>query len=371
MRGKRAAGRLPRGQPGRRAVWRLRTRDCRYLLAVRTADVQVWGNADAVTASGNRLSGVPMRDNATGRAVAVIVLLVIVAASLRGYIPEHGRAAARSASSSTLSMLFVIALLTVTLVIIAIALITRLQDPRKMASSVGALPEALGGGRGRHSWRVVLVGLAALVVWLVTVWALTRLLAGHGTVRLGPQPPQQSSTPKPPAGNTIPSAPQHDAAGDAVLGYLAASAGTLFVLLAAVTTVGFLRRRRPVAPSTAIDRSIKPSPKSSESLARAAEVGLTEIGDLSREPREAIIACYAAMEGELARVPGAAPQTFDTPTEVLARAVDHQALHADNAARLVELFAEARFSPHVMNESHRQAAVRALQLVLTELRSAA
>lgn len=31
--------------------------------------------------------------------------------------------------------------------------------------------------------------------------------------------------------------------------------------------------------------------------------------DLSREPREAIIACYAAMERELAHVPGAVPRT--------------------------------------------------------------
>ena len=100
---------------------------------------------------------------------------------------------------------------------------------------------------------------------------------------------------------------------------------------------------------------------------RAAEVGLAEMADLSREPREAIIACYAAMERELANVPDAAPQDFDTPTEVLARAVEHHALHADNAVQLVNLFAEARFSPHVMNEGHREVAVRVLRLVLDEL----
>ena len=52
------------------------------------------------------------------------------------------------------------------------------------------------------------------------------------------------------------------------------------------------------------------APATTTSLARAAEVGLAEIGDLSREPREAIIACYAAMERELTRVPGAAPQAL-------------------------------------------------------------
>ena len=77
------------------------------------------------------------------------------------------------------------------------------------------------------------------------------------------------------------------------------------------------------------------------------------------------------MERELTHVPGAVPQDCDTPSEVLARAVDHHALHADSATQLVELFEEARFSPHVMNEGHRDVAVDALRLVLADLRSMA
>ncbi|MDT5008831.1 MAG: hypothetical protein QOH57_448 [Mycobacterium sp.] len=95
------------------------------------------------------------------------------------------------------------------------------------------------------------------------------------------------------------------------------------------------------------------------------------MGDLSREPREAIIACYAAMEDALVEAPGAKPQDSDTPSEVLARAVEHHAIHSGSATELVDLFAEARFSPHVMNEEHRETAVRALELVLDELRSPA
>jgi Domain of unknown function (DUF4129) len=102
---------------------------------------------------------------------------------------------------------------------------------------------------------------------------------------------------------------------------------------------------------------------------RAAESGLAEIEDPNHEPRQAIIACYAAMERELRHFPGAAPQDFDTPTEVLARAVEHHALHVDNAAELVNLFEEARFSPHVMTEEHRSRALRVLQLVLADMRS--
>ena len=105
-------------------------------------------------------------------------------------------------------------------------------------------------------------------------------------------------------------------------------------------------------------------------LARAAELGLAEIGDLSRDPRQAIIACYAAMERELGKSPGASPQDSDTPTEVLARAIDTQVLRSGSAGELVDLFEEARFSAHIMDEGHRAEAVRALQLVQRELAGA-
>ena len=131
------------------------------------------------------------------------------------------------------------------------------------------------------------------------------------------------------------------------------------------------RRCRREATAVAGELPPRAAASGSEALAHAAEVGLAEVEDLSRDPRRAIIACYAAMERELTHVPGAVPQDCDTPSEVLARAVDHHALRADSASQLVELFEEARFSPHVMNEGHRDVAVDALRLVLTDLRSMA
>jgi Domain of unknown function (DUF4129) len=131
-------------------------------------------------------------------------------------------------------------------------------------------------------------------------------------------------------------------------------------------------RRRPWrAPALPIGLGdpLAAGTEGSESLARAAEVGLAEVGDLSREPRRAIIACYAAMERRLSQLPDAAPRDFDTASEVLARAVEHHAFSADGARQLVDLFDEARFSPHVMNEGHRDAAIAILEEVLTELRS--
>ncbi|MEE2852164.1 MAG: DUF4129 domain-containing protein [Actinomycetota bacterium] len=309
-------------------------------------------------------------DKPTGRVVALIVLLFVVAAALRGYLPAR-HDAARSESGGRAALAFVVAILAVTLALIAVAVVARLRDPRTSAPSAGQLSDMLGTGRGRPSWRVLLIGLAVIVAWLGVVILLTRYLP-HG-VAPGPSPRDSGAAPstQPPA---QPPSQQHPSrprdASQNMLGILLACTVAMLGMFVAGTVASARRRWRPAVPGIADEPAEPPPPPArSESLARAAERGLAEMTDLSREPREAIIACYAAMERELAQVPGAVPQEFDTPTEVLARAVEHHALHADNAVQLVNLFAEARFSPHVMNEGHRDVAVRVLQLVLDELGS--
>jgi hypothetical protein len=327
-------------------------------------------NRSAAAAAGSRSIGVPMPviDKAAGRVVAVIVLLIVIAASLRGYLPGGERASQQEPPHSSASLAYVVALLGISLVIVGAAVIARLRDPRKVAASAG-LPEGrFGGGMGRPSWRVLLMGLGVLVAWLLMVWLLTRLIGPRG---VGQPPGGTAPTTPPPGTGTRPPADPRQVGGDGdVVHYLIASTVALLVLIVVGAVVAASRRRVGVAPIVVPEPVGPLTPATtSESLARAAEVGLAEIGDRAREPREAIIACYAAMERELAYVPGAVPQDFDTPTEVLARAVENHALHVDNAGELVNLFEEARFSPHVMSEAHRESAVDVLQLVLAELRS--
>ena len=54
-----------------------------------------------------------MFDRATGRVVAVIVLLIVIAASLRGYLPGVDRAAQKSPPDSGASLLYVVAMLAI------------------------------------------------------------------------------------------------------------------------------------------------------------------------------------------------------------------------------------------------------------------
>jgi hypothetical protein len=311
----------------------------------------------------------PGIDKPTGRVVALIVLMIFVATALRGYLPAQDHAVHNEAGGGRAAAAFVIAALTAGVALLAIAVIARLRDPRAVAPSVGELSELVDTDKERPNWRVLLIGFAVIAAWLLMVTLLFQWLMPHA---VNPSAPTQAPTAPPSVHATGPPPQQHpqNNTGD-MLGILLAAAVPMLLVIVAGSVIMARRRWRATKPGTIAGdyfESPTPTPRS-ESLVRAAEVGLAEIGDLNREPRQAIIACYAAMERELANVPGAVPQDFDTPTEVLIRAVEHKALHADNAVQLVNLFEEARFSPHVMNEGHREVAVNVLRLVLAELRS--
>ena len=214
----------------------------------------------------------------------------------------------------------------------------------------------------------MLIAAAVLLGWLVLAWLLSRFIGAHPIGQPQSAPP---ATVSPPTGDPAQRPGSHDNGAERdVLRYLIAGTVALLAMIVAGAVVA--RRRQVAAPAVAAPRRswTAPSrPPPAPSLVRAAESGLAEIEDPDHDPRQAIIACYAAMERALRRHPGAVPQDFDTPTEVLARAVEHHALHVGTATELVNLFEEARFSPHLMTEAHRRRAIEVLQLVLTDMRS--
>jgi hypothetical protein len=85
--------------------------------------------------------------------------------------------------------------------------------------------------------------------------------------------------------------------------------------------------------------------------------------------REAIIACYAAMEEALAAA-GSPRLPADTPEELLARATDEGTIRTPAARRLTALFREARFSPHELTGTHRQAARECMDEIGRDLAAA-
>lgn len=313
----------------------------------------------------------PGADKATARTVAVIVLILLAGVGLRGHLPGAERVAEKPGEPGAGPLVAVLVMLALSMAVIAVSIVSQSRNPVVRPETNGDLPRERGGDGSRWTWRMALVVAAALVVWLLVVVALMRL--GGWLEMPTDQPTDPSTAPGPPGAvdSTPPQAEPEPPGSTAVIGYFAGAAALFVVLSVIATMVARGKRRRPTAAETDADAGQGQPAGGTGSLARAAERGLIAIGDLSREPREAIIACYAAMERSLGKSPGAMPLDSDTPSEVLARAVDRNLLHGGNATELVDLFEEARFSTHVMGEDHREAAVRVLQVVLRELQDAA
>ena len=90
--------------------------------------------------------------------------------------------------------------------------------------------------------------------------------------------------------------------------------------------------------------------------------------DLRRDPdpRRAVIATYARMERGLA-ARGVNRDPADTPLEYLSHILAAHRVSELAASRLTELFEQAKFSDHVIDEEIRREAIAALEAVKAEL----
>lgn len=89
-----------------------------------------------------------------------------------------------------------------------------------------------------------------------------------------------------------------------------------------------------------------------------------------REPRAAIIACYAAMERGFAAA-GSEPAAADTPAEVLSRASAAGLIRSGSAATLTGLFRRARYSSQPMTSADSAEAAAALDQMRGDLTQSA
>ncbi|HEY7360683.1 MAG TPA: DUF4129 domain-containing protein, partial [Streptosporangiaceae bacterium] len=200
-------------------------------------------------------------------------------------------------------------------------------------------------------WVRALVMLAALALIALPVAALVVASRGRHSGQRAPLAPLVPVIPRPAGAAASPG----QAGGAFLLGAVAA------LLAAAVLVVTALwlrhRRRARAAPH---GRAAAPSP-----LADAVAAGTAALG-ATAGTRDAIIACYAAMEASLATA-GSPRRDADTPEELLDRAEGDGIIRTPAARRLTALFREARFSPHELADDQRQAALAALGDIADDL----
>ncbi|NUR30171.1 MAG: DUF4129 domain-containing protein [Catenulispora sp.] len=146
------------------------------------------------------------------------------------------------------------------------------------------------------------------------------------------------------------------------------------VLLAAVVLIGYLlyrllrNRRLPRAALAVLEFGDLPE-ADLEQLADAIAAG-SEALAYQGDAREAVIACYAAMEQALT-ADGHGRRSSDTTEDFLQRVTGARLIPAAPARRLTELFREARFSRHPIAESKREEARVALATISEHLRARA
>jgi hypothetical protein len=210
-------------------------------------------------------------------------------------------------------------------------------------------------------------GLSALlrVSLLGGVLAIPVLILINRAGKFRPPRPRRLRGPRPVLPTKLPhQLPGHGSGSGAatlVLVVLLAAAG-LALIVACV-----LLLRRHLSGIDWDDHGELTDEEPAEQLRRAVQSGQAALHEID-DARLAIIACYVAMEQSLARA-GAVRRDAETPDELLARAAAAELVQGAEAARLTELFYEARFSSHPLPPQRRDEARQALSVLAADLRA--
>ncbi|MBE1484929.1 hypothetical protein H4W31_000567 [Plantactinospora soyae] len=129
-----------------------------------------------------------------------------------------------------------------------------------------------------------------------------------------------------------------------------------------------LRRRKGLARGTG-RRSVRSATETAEEVVAALDAGLVDLSDSDADPRKAVIACWVRLE-QAAAAAGVERRPGDTPTELVTRLLGaDRPVSADVLAAFAEVYREARYATHTVDERMRTQARSALQRLRTELTS--
>jgi hypothetical protein len=115
-------------------------------------------------------------------------------------------------------------------------------------------------------------------------------------------------------------------------------------------------RRAPVAAA----------PRTAEDLVAALDAGLEELSDTDRDPRRAVIACWVRLE-QAAAAAGTPRHPGDSPTDLVGRLLAEQRVDARVLAGLLEVYRQARYATHTVDDQMRARARSALERLRADL----
>ncbi|MFI7598625.1 DUF4129 domain-containing protein [Actinoplanes sp. NPDC049681] len=118
------------------------------------------------------------------------------------------------------------------------------------------------------------------------------------------------------------------------------------------------RTGRRVAPRT--------EARTAEDLVAALDAGLQELSDTDRDPRRAVIACWVRLE-QAAAAAGTPRHAGDSPTDLVARLLAEQRVEAAVLTPFADVYRQARYATHTVDDQMRRQAVSALERLRADL----
>ena len=299
-------------------------------------------------AAGSGWNSVPAALRIGGVAVLFVVAVVAARARAAGYAPHM----APPPGGLVLGLIRMvgIGILTTGLILLIWGRRTQLK---KLAGGKPTNKKLTEEQRKRTIVAVLFGVILSLIYQIVQQW-------------MGPSKPQKQADQQP---NMPPD--QHGLINFGKAGHHPAQAGigtyvsVAVVVVAVVILLAILLRRQDVL----LEDADEDDEAEAEAVDVAMAAGQAAVRDQTiLDTRQAIVACFAAMERALAGVGGeVAPRAADTPEEVLRRGISGARLPQAPARTLLELFREARFSVHPMDQADRESADRALGVLRESL----
>jgi hypothetical protein len=286
--------------------------------------------------------------------IAVLLVLAVVAARARA-----AGAAPHVAVPPGALVLGLIRTIGVAVITAGVVLLLWAHRQRKVQRLTrGGKKKTVAVDQRKRVWAAVLTGIAVAFAYQIVM----QLISPNKAKKEGQGSP--------------PSGPIQDGHGwvDRMAPHYAGEAGigTYFAVIGMIITLAALGWVLMKKADVLIVDEDEDEDEAVEQVTRAMEAGRAAVRDQSiLDARQAIVACFAAMERALARFGGdVAPREADTPEEVLRRGITGARLPEEPARRLLRLFREARFSPHPMQQQDREAADQALDEMLTAIGAA-
>ncbi|MEV6844663.1 DUF4129 domain-containing protein [Actinoplanes sp. NPDC051411] len=212
---------------------------------------------------------------------------------------------------------------------------------------------------------------AVLVLLFVTSLAATRSQPQLDQIK----PDATATTPPPLLPTSVPSAQPAGAQADTPSEGLPDWVGTVALVLLcvvglivlAIVVFALLReqaKRRAKRKGKLVRK--KAQPRTADELVAALDAGLEELSDADRDPRRAVIACWVRLE-QAAAAAGTPRHPGDTPTDLVGRLLAEQQVDSRVLAALLEVYRQARYATHTVDDQMRRQAVDALQRLRADL----